>query len=77
MLPPRAPVSGSTTVYILGLLSDLHRGESKEQVRDLNLLDGLAPLRGVPQLESQGLHLPSEIVPSKESSQHQDCSVDG
>ena len=77
MFPPRAPVSGSTTEYIVGLFSALNTGESKEQAGDLNQLDGIAPLGGIPQLESQVLHLPTEVVPGKESTQRQNCRVDG
>ena len=45
--------------------------------RNINQLDGVAPLGGVPQLKGQVLHLPSEVVPGKESAQHQDGGVDG
>ena len=44
---------------------------------NINQLDGVAPLRGVPQLQGEPLHLPSEVVAGKESSQHQDGRVDG
>ena len=44
---------------------------------NLNQLDGVAPLRGVPQLEGQVLHLPAKVVPGKESAQSQNCCVDG
>ena len=78
MFPFSSPVFRLTREYILGVVPLLKRGVSKEEARKvLNQLNGVAPLRGIPQLEGQVLHLPTEVVPSEESAQHQNCRVDG